>query len=269
MTENRVRRRRFAVVLVPLALAALAACGSVAPKAARMDREVMANVGLAASTAPRSGLESIGGTARVDHLVSVTASVENDLAEPAAIESPPERLIVYTGSFAVAVGSVETALREVRDMAEGMGGYVQGLRGDTATLRIPAARFDDAVEHLREMGRVIERYIQAEDVTDEVVDLRLRLRNAMALRDRLVELLARAETVEAALKVETELARVRTEIERIEGRLQVLSKRVAFSTLTVRFVQVALAPTRPQALPFPWLRELGLENLLGLEGVVR
>ena len=76
--------------------------------------------------------------------------------------------------------------------------------------------------------------------------------------------LAQAETVEAALKVEKELNRARTEVERIEGRLGFLPDRIAFSTITIGFTPAASAPDRPQALPFPWLRQLGLGNLLGL-----
>ncbi len=177
-----------------------------------------------------------------------------------------ERLLVYSGHLEAAVGNVDEALDAARDMAEELGGYFQSLSDQAITLRVPANRWEEALARVAAIGRILSRQIEASDVTEEVIDLRLRLRNSLALGKRLEELLAMAKTVEETLKVETELNRIRTEIERIEGRLQFLSDRIAFSTLVIRFVEVSNAPTRPQALPFPWLRALGLNRLLGLSG---
>jgi Domain of unknown function (DUF4349) len=269
MTTERVPWRRTTTIMGLAVLLAAAGCGSLMPKASAGRVMADAEVAYGAPMAVRGLVSGDDGPPRPEFSVAIGQVAEIDGSEPEEVAGPTERMIVYTGRFSVAVGSIETALRTAREMAEDMGGYVQSLQNDTVTLRIPAARFDDALEGLRGMGRILSRSIETKDVTEDVVDLRLRLRNAMALRDRLAELLARAETVEAALKVETELSRVRTEIERIEGRLLVLSKQVSFSTLTVRFVHSGQAPVRPQALPFPWLRQLGLENLLGLQGGVR
>jgi len=261
---------QWTIVVVGLAVLLTAVgCSSMLPKAAMGRPMAEADVGYCASPVASGIVSRDEGPPLAEYSVSVGMVAEFDDEAPEEIAGPEERMIVYTGRFSVAVGSVERALRDVREMTESMGGYVQALQDDVVTLRIPAARFEGALERLRGLGRILSRAIETADVTEDVVDLRLRLRNAMALRDRLVELLARAESVEAALKVETELSRVRTEIERIEGRLQFLASHVAYSTLTVHFVQAGQAPSRPQALPFPWLRELGLENLLGLQGGVR
>ena len=169
----------------------------------------------------------------------------------------------------LAVGNVEEAQNAARGMAEGLGGYFQSITKDSIVLRVPAAKWEDAVSGVGEIGRVLDRAIEAADVTEEVIDLKLRLRNAQKMMTRLEELLAKAENVEAALKVETELGRVRVEVERLEGRLKFLGDRVAFSTLTIRFRQVQETAARPQALPFPWLTRLSIENLLGLPGGAR
>ena len=182
---------------------------------------------------------------------------------------PGQRLLIYSGSFSVAVANVQEAADAARRMATELGGWFQSQKNDVVTIRVPASRWEEALVRVAALGRVLDRRIDAADVTEEVVDLDLRLRHARALGKRLTELLAEAKTVEETLKVETELARVRTEIERLEGRLQFLRDRVAWSTLVLRFVPVTDAPSRPQALPFPWLRDLGLDRLLGLAGGVR
>jgi len=259
------RRRPGPAGIAALVLLA-AGCGSLAP-ARGAPRAVLASEEVAMDSAGLvAGPGRAGAGGSPEAVLAVTAG---DSPEPSPLPSAGPRLLIYSGVFSVAVPSVEDALEAARRMAESLGGWVQALHDDTIVIRVPAARWDEARAGLRDLGRVLSRAIEAQDVTEEVVDLRLRLTNARALRKRLEELLAQAESVEVTLKVEAELHRVRTEIERLEGRLKLVEDRVAFSTLTIRFVPVEQAPTRLQALPFPWLRQLGLETLLGLSGGVR
>ena len=52
----------------------------------------------------------------------------------------------------------------------------------------------------------------------------------------------------------------------MEGKLKLLRDKIAYSTITVAFEArgSTLQTSRPK-LPFPWLSELGLPNLLRLE----
>jgi hypothetical protein len=105
--------------------------------------------------------------------------------------------------------------------------------------------------------------VAAEDVTDQYVDLELRLRNAQAVRARLEKLLETA-SVRDAVEIHKELARVTEEIERLEGKLKLLRDRIAFSTITVSFERTEPQRVRTQQalLPFPWMRMMGLAPLL-------
>ena len=89
--------------------------------------------------------------------------------------------------------------------------------------------------------------------------------NAEAVRKRLTELLAGATKTEEALAVERELARVTEDIEQMKAQLKLFGELVAYSTITVRFeAPQAENLDRRFKLPFPWLEELGLSNLLSL-----
>jgi hypothetical protein len=59
------------------------------------------------------------------------------------------------------------------------------------------------------------------------------LDNASNARKRYLELLAKAETVEAALKVEKELERLNGEIDSLEGKINQLKHLSEYSTITV------------------------------------
>ncbi|WP_437782287.1 DUF4349 domain-containing protein [Sorangium sp. So ce1097] len=184
----------------------------------------------------------------------------------AAVSASPAPLLVYTAQIAMAVFEVSASLGKVEALAQELGGFLSRRDDRTITIRIPAARFDEALKRLEGLGDMLQRNVVAEDVTEEFLDLGVRIRNARAVRDRLEKLLEKATKVEESVQLERELARVTGELERLEGRLKYLRDRIAFSTLTVSFhprSTETLTPSGPR-LPIDWLNELGLSRLLNL-----
>jgi hypothetical protein len=166
------------------------------------------------------------------------------------------------------VFEVEASVRAVAAAAKELGGFMTQQSNVSITVRVPAANFEDAVRRVEKIGDVTGRQIRADDVTQEFMDLDIRLKNLRAVRERLADLLSRATKVEDSLKIEHELERVAQEVDRIEGRLKYLRDQIAFSTVTVTFT-----PRREEAvaqgafrLPFPWLDRLGLARLLNVGG---
>jgi hypothetical protein len=167
---------------------------------------------------------------------------ESGFRTPSAAAILPS-MIIRTGQANVEVDSLDTAIERVRLLASRVGGFVantsmQGgrhqLRSASLEIRLPSARFDDAVSGLTPLGKVESVNVQAEDVGEEFVDVQARVGNAHRLEERLIALLAtRTGRLRDVLEVEHELARVREEIERYEGRLRYLRTRTSISTLTV------------------------------------
>lgn len=107
----------------------------------------------------------------------------------------------------------------------------------TITLRVPVAAFDDVLGGLTGLGEVLQRELDTQDVTDQVVDLEVRIANTEVSAQRLRELLAEADGVLNLLAIETELTNRETQIEQMKGQLQVLRDQVDLSTVTVRFTE--------------------------------
>jgi hypothetical protein len=188
---------------------------------------------------------------------------------PASAPPAPARtraVIVYTARVTMAVLDVTPGLKAIEALAREVGGFSARQTGQSITIRVPAARFDETLERLEKLGDVTGRETEAEDVTAEFVDVEMRLKNARSVRARLEQLLTQATKVADAIAIEKELERVGGEIERLEGRLRYMQDRAQLSTITVTF-----AP-RPRELvakdgfklPFPWLDQLGLGRLLDL-----
>lgn len=167
--------------------------------------------------------------------------------------APIEQRIVKTGEMTIEVAALRDAVADVRAMALRLGGYVGGSQagtdddGATLTLRIPAARFDDALDALREMGTtVLAEATREQDVTGQIVDLEARIENLRASEASYRELLARAERIDDVLAVQSRLDEVRGQIEQLEAQREVLAEQADLSTLVVR-LEPRVRPVEQQA----------------------
>ena len=187
-----------------------------------------------------------------------TLRAPSSVADAISPESPPSAsdplqdvnagsaaptMVIRTGQAFIEVERVDAAALKVRQLAAQVGGYITNssitggrdqIRQATFELKIPAPKYDPAVDLLSTIGKVETVTSTAQDVGEEFVDVTARVTNSRRLEERLISLLAnRTGKLDEVLRVERELARVREEIERYEGRLRYLSARVALSTLTI------------------------------------
>ena len=160
--------------------------------------------------------------------------------------APIEQRIIKTGEVSVEVPEVQTAVGQVRAFALELGGYVGGSQAGsrdesaTLTLRVPAARFDEALERLRALeGEVVAEATRESDVTRQIVDIQARVDNLEASEASYRTLLERAERIEDVLTVQSRLDGVRGEIEQLEAQLQDIEGDADLSTLTVSLIPVA------------------------------
>lgn len=227
-----------------------------APGAASEDAVGMDEVapGLQAGTR-LSGFDDFGS--------NTTAAGKDRQSPPAAGAS--ERLLIQRGQVAVEVARPEVVAKQFLERVVAWGGHLQKQSSQQFTVRLPAQHFEAAFEWLRACGRVLAESRQADDVTEEFVDLGLRIDTARKARERLLEVLQKAEKVEDILKVEAELRRLTEEIERMEGRRKFLADQVAMATLQAQFQATAEPPPPPkrarQPSRFWWLNSIGAERV--------
>ena len=186
-------------------------------------------------------------------------------------EQARDQQLIYTGAIVLAIYDVEAIQREALSLVEELGGYVSERSSRQMTIRVPAAKFRDTLDELSALGDVLDKSWKAEDVTEEMRDLDIRLRNSLELRNRLEALLEEAESIQEALEIESELERITLEIERIRGTLQNMEDRIAYSTIELSFdaIESEDVPGDEFLLPFSWLYTLGLEALLRAPEVYR
>ncbi len=155
--------------------------------------------------------------------------------------------IIRTGTIALEVTDVPSALVTARDGIRAMGGYIGASQTEniedkpyaTITYRIPADRWEDALDLLRKLNgltsNVITESTEAVEVTGQVIDLEARIRNLRASETALQEIAAGATRITDVLEVQNQLTNVRGQIEQLSAALADLEDRAGFATLTATF----------------------------------
>lgn len=186
--------------------------------------------------------------------------------EPGVLpEEAPKRLRIYAAHLELLVAAVEDSVERFVRRVEEVGGFLEKREDASVTCRVPAIQFKEILAEVKAYGLVVRESLRATDVTKQYFDLKIRIENAEKTRERLVALLDRAEKVEDALRIETELRRLAEEIDRLKGELKYLSEQIAFSTIEVVF-QTNAPP--PRAMParkrsrFDWIHRVGVEHVL-------
>ncbi|GEM_PF-547003 len=153
-----------------------------------------------------------------------------------------DRQIIVQANIFLEVTGVQAASTQVQAIAQAAGGYVEQLSasgGDpqkqyaSITLRLPQSEFSSVMDRLRALGKVTSEDQGSQDVSDQFIDLDARLRTLQQKEQSLLNLLNKATQISDLLSIERELQQVRADIERYQGQLNFLKRRVDLATIRV------------------------------------
>ena len=188
----------------------------------------------------RGGMGRAAAPGGIAGPLEARAGFEARLASYAPSRVTP--MLIRTGTLRLRVEDVAKAHEEVARIVREANGYLantslsseHGPTRAAMTLRLPAEGLDSVMDRISRLGKLLNKEISTQEVTEEYVDLSSRKRNLEREEERLLELLTRAGKIPDLLQVEQTLARVRGEVETITGRMRYLENRVALSTLNVQ-----------------------------------
>lgn len=212
----------------------------------------------AATAGPAYGLNSGGFAvgAPVPESIDSAKAVQPGTSGTSTIPVPQvfdgERALILTANVAMRSNDPWSVSDRVQSIAVGLGGDVLSLsqsgsgdqRTAALTIRVPQARFNDALRQIRDVKdvEVLSSTVEGKDVTDQFIDLEARLKAKQAEEQRYVALLARANTVEEILRIDQVLAQVRTQIEQLTAQLNSIKARTTFSTIAVHVSPLLATP---------------------------
>jgi Domain of unknown function (DUF4349)/Putative zinc-finger len=175
------------------------------------------------------------------------------------IEAPELRgpMVVETASITILASNYDQASAAIERVTAQHRGYVQDMTADTrtgmarsvsATLRVPDKQLDAFLEDLRKLGHVEQEGRNNQEITDQYIDLTVRLRTARATEQRIIDLLGtRTGKLSDVLEAERELARIRGEIESMDGQRANMQHQVSYATVQVQLNEEYHEQLNPQA----------------------
>lgn len=275
-----MKSRSVLFTLLVIGLLALAACGPAAPAATEAPAYYI-------DEAPVVSQEFAGANEPVDKVGEGEAAVPGfdalplptnaayEIANPSGdltVVERANRMIVKNANIRLRVEDTNVAIDRALQVVGDAGGYIvssqvwyqdyygNSLKYASVTIGVPVEEFENVMRRLRGLAvDVLDESATGEDVTDQYVDLQSQLTNLESTRARIQEFLKDAKTVDEALRVNQELANIEAQIEQIKGRMNYLSDRSAYSTITINlepeFPVLTPTPTstpKPTATPIPW-----------------
>lgn len=244
---NNQHRRRFAVALITTGAIALSACGGNDDDAASASAsEVVADE---AEAATGGDSVAIGGEQPADAPIGAGDTGGFDLGSVG-------RDVIVEMRVVVSSDDIQRTVSSITATASSLGGGIAssdvdyGTRSDDGTVdgyavivvKVPPASIDTLLGRLDDTGTVESINQSAQDVTEQLVDLDVRIENARASVEHVREFMERTQDLKELVALEGELTRRQTELEQLEAQQRNLSERVALSTITIEVVPTAAVP---------------------------
>ena len=246
--RDRLHRGRRAAAIATLAALGVAACGGADDNEADFAPSTDAPADLAIGGGIADDPSRDGGD-------DVPAATETP-ASPATAGSAPTGLpfdetfgrdLIIEMGLTMSTPNVQATLDRVRELTTFNGGAVfradvrigetledgSVTGGGTLEIRIPPDQLDGLIDDLNGVARISNVEQDTQDVTEQLIDLEIRIRQARTGIAQIEVLYGQATEFGALVEIEQELARRQVELERLLAAERGVEGRVALSKLTV------------------------------------
>jgi hypothetical protein len=158
---------------------------------------------------------------------------------------------VRTAQIEVEVRSFDRAWSRANTIAGRHGGFVTNssteqikdeLGRGTLTMRVPAAKLQNALSDLRGLGTLVNQRTSGEDVSSTLVDLAAQVKSLEAEELQILELLNRTTRISEVLEIRNRLDDVRKEIESLKAQEKLYSDQVDYATINATIFEQGAEP---------------------------
>ena len=187
-----------------------------------------------------------------------------------------QREIIRTASLTLLVDKIEASEKTITSLVKNWGGYVETTQSTNLdktnprlimTVRVPVAKFDQALEEFEGIGVRQDKTISGEDVTAHLADLDARIKNMKAQEETYRQILRQAKRIGEILEIQQQLTYIRNEIESIEAQRKVMRSLASLSTISVTLQQ---RPSEDERVENPgWAEDTWISAKNAFLGFVR
>lgn len=170
-----------------------------------------------------------------------TSKPENDLAS---------RKIIKNANMEVQTKTFDAFVQSLNERIASLGGFIQSssIRGNSynssanrnahITARIPAEKLEQFKTDVSGLANVIYYNETLRDVTMSYVDTESHVKALRAEQEALLNLLAKADHIDAIIQIQTRLTEVNYQIESYESQLRTYDDLISYSTVEINVYEV-------------------------------
>ena len=193
-----------------------------------------------------------------------TSAPNSGLTSATAIQPvTAARKLIRTVDLSVETTDFDSLLDMLTRTVTEMGGYIEqsdisgssisdaqgSRRYASLTARIPSDKLDTFISQVDENGNITNKSENTQDVTLQYSDIESRKKTLSVEQDRLWELLAKADSMDAVIALESRLSEIRYQLESMESQLRTYDNQVDYCTVYLNLDEVRVfTPTTPDSV---------------------
>ena len=235
-----------------LLVSGLAACGAGASKSAYVSETMAAASGgmyREEATAEEAVADSAANmkmnrVAALQESGDTGADSSSSDGQVDTSEIPDSRKLIRNVDLSFETTDFDTFVQDIQSKTTALGGYIESsnLSGNAYTdrhryayftLRIPKPQVDTFLSFAEGEANLTRKYENTQDITLQYYDTESRKKALQSEYDRLLELMAKAESVDAVIAIEQRLSEIRYQLDSFESDLRRYDNQVDYSTITV------------------------------------
>ena len=235
-----------------LLISGLAACGAGASKSAYVSETMAAASGgmYGEEAAAEEAVADSAANMKMNRVAALQESGDTGADSTGAdgqvdtTEIPDSRKLIRNVDLSFETTDFDTFVQDIQSKTTALGGYIESsdLSGNAYTdrhryayftLRIPKPQVDTFLSFAEGEANLTRKYENTQDITLQYYDTESRKKALQSEYDRLLELMAKAESVDAVIAIEQRLSEIRYQLDSFESDLRRYDNQVDYSTITV------------------------------------
>jgi len=199
---------------------------------------------------------------------SESGLVTEDKNTAASTAVTQNRKLIRTVNLNAETEDMDTLLTRIDEKVTALEGYMENREVQSGSsyssyrsryanlvIRIPVSRADEFVTHVSGVSNITSSTESNQDVTLTYISTESRVKALQTEETRLLELLAKAETMSDLLEIESRLTEVRYELENVTSQLRTYDNLVDYATVKLYIAEVQkLTPVEEETF---WQRVSG------------
>lgn len=232
-----MKRKLLASLLMAMTLLSLAACGGSASNSAATDTATMES--------PFMDDAAMDMGYREDTVYEETVETERSTGDQGTAVT--EQKLIRTAWLELESTEFDEAVQGLTELTERYGGYFEtssvanyksGARWGDYTIRVPAETFNAFLNQAGTLCHQTRQEVTQDDVSEAYYDTEGRLKTQQIKLERLQVLLAKAETMEDIITLESAISETEWMIEDLSGTLRHYDGKVNYATVYVNLQEV-------------------------------